>query len=242
MDETHVYGTARPSKGSTMVGSLNFSGEQNSANAVADSSGDHVSSETDSGTARTNQLNRYGLPEPPEGGQVIEVDELLDEVPSQSASISLADTTGGTEDQSLPSNTFSKMAETLSKNQLASNQTQLHLLDRQGVMDEFMKQHATSVSSKEFAQTNKNLVTCINAMRDTVRLTKEQTSLKFKKLQAEIVEMKKMEKQLSEVERTQKEFVGAQSQSNAKLIAMHEANEGRWEKQLSDLGESLQRD
>ena len=28
MDETHVYGMTRPSKGSTMVGSLNFSGEQ----------------------------------------------------------------------------------------------------------------------------------------------------------------------------------------------------------------------
>ncbi len=78
------------------------------------------------------------------------------------------------------------MAETLSKNQLAANQAQLHLLKRQEVMDEFMKQHSTSVSSREFAQTNKNLVTCINAMRDTTRLTEEQTSLKFQELQAQI--------------------------------------------------------
>ncbi len=108
-------------------------------------------------------------------------------------------------------------------------------------MDEFMKQHATSVSSQEFSQTNKNLVTCINAMRDTARLTQEQRSLKFQELQAEITEMKKMEKPLSEVERTQKEFQGAQSQANAKLIAVHEANEEGWGKQLTEIGEDLQK-
>ncbi len=240
MDETHVYGTARPSKGSTMVGSRNFSGEQNNlhANVVGDSSGDHASLETDPGTIKTDQLDQYGLPEPPESGQVIEVDEPFDEVLSQSASTSLADTTGATEDQSLPFPRWRR--ETLSKNQLASNQAQLHLLERQGVVDEFLKQHATSVSSKEFAQTNKTLVTCINVMRDTAKLAQEQTSLKLQRLQAEIAEMKKMEKQLSEVERTQKEFQGTQSQADAKLITMHEANEKRWEKQPTELGDSLQ--
>ncbi len=169
MDETQVYGTARPSKRSIMIGSLSFSGEQDGlhANANDDSSGDRASLETDSGRTKTNQVDQLGLAEPPYTGHVIEVDEFLDEVLSQSASISLADSTGATEDQSLPTDTFSKMAETLSKNQLAANQAQLHLLKRQEVMDELMRQHATSVSSQEFARTNKNLVTCINAMRDT---------------------------------------------------------------------------
>ena len=50
-----------------------------------------------------------------------------------------------------------------------------------------------------------------------------------------------MEEQLSEVERKQKEFQGAQSQAKAKLITLHEANEERWEKQLTELGEDLQK-
>ena len=65
MDETHVYGTARPSKGSTLVGSLNFSGEQEGlhANAIGDSSGDRASLETDSGEMKANQVDQFGLPE-----------------------------------------------------------------------------------------------------------------------------------------------------------------------------------
>ena len=67
-------------------------------------------------------------------------------------------------------------------------------------------------------------------MRDTAKLSQEETSLKLRKLQEQVADMEKMETQLSEMERVQKEFQGVQSLANAKLVAMQEVVEKRWEK------------
>ena len=74
MDETHVHGTTGPSKGSTLVGSWNFSEEQSKliTNAPANSPEGSSPLETNPGSAETNELEQYDLPQSSETRDSVE--------------------------------------------------------------------------------------------------------------------------------------------------------------------------
>ncbi len=171
MDGTHVFGINEPSKGKTFAGSLNFTADQKKllTNAVEKSPEGGSSLETHPGGVATDQPDQYGLPQPPVVESSVEVDDLLEEVLAPSTSASLIDNSSATEDPSLPANTFSKTAETLisCKNQLAANQAQIHLLERQEAMDEFMEHHASGVSTQ--SSLNRTKICSLVLMRRETR-------------------------------------------------------------------------